>query len=109
TKEDREVEEDEKVRTAKLNAQSIQDHYRHALRTDPHIAYVQILGMKDSVRVEDVYVSMRVLKEARGHHELGLLGLIGTDDPHSSEEVYRRELERLRSRVSAAMDPYEAI
>ncbi|MEO6892813.1 MAG: NACHT domain-containing protein [Ktedonobacteraceae bacterium] len=82
--------------------------YREKVRTDPRVAYVQILSMTQPLDVANVYVQVRLHQESGAAHEFAgmLKEATGERDPNS---LLRTQQRRVESRASAAVDPAEAV
>jgi HEAT repeat protein len=99
--------EAEATKTTKERVQA----YRDNLRTDPRIAYLQIIDMSQSLEVKSIYVRLRLYKEARSEYVIDkdyqdLLTVQSTHDPNASFIFNRKHLEH---RASEALDPNVAI
>lgn len=82
--------------------------YRESLRNDPRIVYLQTLEPGRQLKVERIFVRLRLYGETRSNYLLDpdLVAAQDLHDPIQSLEAYRRHFEY---QVSKSLDPSKAI
>ncbi len=95
-------------RIRRSNAERDLQSYTSKVIEDPHISQIQIVGMTQPLKLEDVYVRLRIHPESTLKFTLDpkLREAEETHDPNLLLEAAQKSLEQL---VDGAIDPDEAI
>lgn len=107
TKEQQQQQEKREIETTKTTQDRVQE-YCDNLRTNPRIAYLQILDMNQSIEVKSIYVRLRLYKEAVSEEEIDR-DLVTTQNLHDPDASLKASLKYLEYRMSKAMNPIEAL
>jgi HEAT repeat protein len=100
-------EEQEKMAQAKTLVERVAA-YRRLLHTDTRISAIKILEMSQRLEVKDVYVRLKVQREAGLSYRLKD-ELLDAEKQHNFDEMVRVELLELRNRTATALEPAEAV